>query len=68
MLKKYDEIIPHDCNVNYEGNSGGMKSRIAVDLIIQTWRRNKCKVSVGTIVANDNSTLKSNADNKKDGD
>ena len=67
MLKKYDDIIPHGCNVNYEGSSGEMESRLAVNLIIESWRWSRCKVSIGTIVADDDLTLKANTENKKDG-
>ena len=67
MLKKCDEIIPHPCNANYEGSSGGMERRLAVDLVTQTWRRSNLKVRIGTIIADDDSTLKSNTANKKDG-
>ena len=68
MLRKYEENLPHNCNAKYQGSSGGMESRLTVDLITQTWRRSKSKVSIDTIVADDDSTLKSNTDNKKDGD
>ena len=67
MLRKYDEILPHDCNINYSGSSGGMESRLAVDLLSNIWNRSNGKVAVGTIVADDDSTMKSNTANKKDG-
>ena len=60
MKRKYDEIIPHECNINYSGSSGGMESRLAVELLSNIWRRSNGEVAVGTIVADDDSTLKSN--------
>ena len=42
-----------------------MESRLAVDLLSDIWHRSKGKVSIGTIVADDDSTLKANTANKR---
>jgi hypothetical protein len=44
-----------------------MESRLAVELLSNIWRRSNGEVAVGTIVSDDDYTLKANTANKKDG-
>ena len=67
MMRKYSHILPHSCNANYEGSSGAMESRLAVDLITRTHRDSKGNVIIGTIVSDDDTTLRSNCCNKSKG-
>ena len=53
--------------VNYEGSSGAMESKLAVRMIHDTWNKSGKKVTIGTIVADDDSTLKANTKNKNNG-
>jgi hypothetical protein len=53
--------------VNYEGSSGAMESKLAVKMIHDTWNKSAKKVTIGTIIADDDSTLKANTKNKKNG-
>ena len=64
MTQKYDDIHPHECLINYEGSSGAMESKLAVRMIHDTWNKSGKKVTIGTIVADDDSTLKANTKNK----
>ena len=67
MKRKYDDTHSHECSVNYEGSSGAMESKLAVELIHKTWNNSSSKVSMGTILADDDSTLKANTNNKRHG-
>ena len=44
-----------------------MESKLAVMMIHDTWNKSAKKVSIGTIVADDDSTLKANTNNNKNG-
>ena len=65
MTKKYDDIHPHGCLINYEGSSGAMESKLVVKLIHEAWKKSSSMVSIGTNVADDDSTLKANTNNKR---
>ena len=52
------------CLINYESSSGAMESKLAVRMIHDTWNKSGKKVTIGTIVADDDSTLKANTKNK----
>ena len=46
MKRKYDDVHPYECSVNYEGSSGAMESKLAVESIHKTWNSSSSMVSI----------------------
>ena len=61
------EPSPHSCTINYDGSSGGMESTLCVELLEKISGDYEERVHVGELVTDDDSTIRSRCQNKKDG-
>ena len=54
-----DSSLPHICTINYEGSSGSMEVKLALQLTVDMFENNNNKTYLQKLVIDDDSTMRS---------